>query len=119
MPTRRALLASAAATLLLMTGGTAMADVATPEATQSPAVTSVQFDVGIPYGEIDGVPLVLFAVHLSADAQPRPAVILVPSGVGGPDLSWAMLESARGLARAGYVAFAIEVRSFFTDHSPA
>ena len=105
---RRAILGRAAATgaaLGLMTPrGAAGAQDATPVAIRS--------DSDVVYGVADDTPLLLDVFYPPAREAPRPAVVLVHGGGLAFGSRADVFEQARALARAGYVAFAIEYRLF-------
>ena len=107
MPTRRALLASAALTPLLA-AGPASAQEASPPATS----TAVALDSGVVYGEVDGEELIMDVYRPPVRDAPRTAVIVIHGGgwtQGYGDRSM-MVEEVEDLAGAGYVAFNVGYR---------
>lgn len=116
MPTRRALLASAALAPTLGVGGSAAAQDATPEASQA----AFETEPNVVYGEAGGEPLLLDVYRPPARTTLRPAVILIHGGAwtyGYADRS-VNIEPARELAAAGYVAFNIAYRLMGGEAKP-
>jgi len=71
------------------------------------ATPDVESQQGEVYGEVDGEPLLLDVYRPPARDTPRPAVVLFP-GWGASRIS--LIAQALELARAGYVAFAVDYR---------
>ena len=103
MPTRRAVLLSAALAPLLASLDKASAQEATPE---------IGFERGVVYGEVDGQELLLDVARPPHGDEPRPAMIVIHGGflvVGGRG---DIVQITAELARAGYVAVSIDYRLF-------
>ena len=65
---------------------------------------------GVVYGTVEDEPLLLDVFRPPARAAPRPAVVLVHGGGMWTGSRADMADPARQLARAGYVAFAVDYR---------
>lgn len=102
MLNRRALLASAAfAPVLASPFG------ATSQSAAQDATPEIDMEQGVAYGEVDGEPLLLDVYRPPARDEPRPAVMLLP---GWGNSRFGMLQQAIELAKAGYVAVAVDYR---------
>jgi acetyl esterase/lipase len=67
-------------------------------------------EVDVIYGIVDDEPLLLDVYRPPAPAAPRPAMVLVHGGGMWTGSRADMADPARQLARAGYVAFAVDYR---------
>jgi acetyl esterase/lipase len=76
----------------------------------SMAQESVEEDRGVVYGSVADEPLLLDVFRPPAREAPRPAVVLVHGGGMWTGSRAHMADPARRLARAGYVAFAVDYR---------
>ena len=108
MRPRRAVIASAAFAAMIAVIRWAMGPRALP--------VSIEMEEGVRYGDagVGGEELLLDVYHQYPRATLRPAVIVLHGGgfVSGSRLDFSVVESARRLAEAGYVAFAIDYRLF-------
>ncbi len=104
MPTRRALLAAVPLAVVPLA--------AVQASTPVPDENTVELELSVVYGEIDGVELVVDVHRPPARVDPRPAVVLIHGGgwtQGYGDRSM-MSKAADDLASAGYVAFNVTYR---------
>jgi acetyl esterase/lipase len=107
MPTRRALLASAAVTPLLV-----VAPAKAQDATPTADPTAIESERDVVYGEVDGEALLMDIHRPPARENPRAAVILIHGGgwTRGYGSRFDMDAPAKELANAGYVTFNIDYR---------
>ena len=80
------------------------------EDSQPLAHRGVDEEVDVVYGIVDDEPLLLDVYRPPAHAAPRPAMVLVHGGGMWTGSRADMADPARQLARAGYVAFAVDYR---------
>lgn len=111
MATRRALLASAAVTPVVLSASTA-AGRAAQDATPGPTV-EITTEKDVLYGEIADQELLLDVYRPPARETPRPAVLLIHGGGWSFGSRFDMALPARKLAEAGYVAFNLAYRLLF------
>jgi acetyl esterase/lipase len=85
-------------------------------AQDAPAVTDIQVDQAVVYGEANGEELLLDVYQPPAREEPRPAVLVFHAGGGViGERDW-MSGHAAGLAQAGYVVFNIDHRLLGDDN---
>ena len=108
MRPRRAVIASAASAAVLAVIRWATGQRASPG--------SIEMEEGVRYGDagVGGDQLLLDVYHSPSQTTLRPAVIVLHGGgfVSGSRSDFSVVEPARRLAEAGYVAFAIDYRLF-------
>lgn len=106
MISRRSLLAAAAVAPAAVA---ALPPASAQEATPSAGVST---ELAVPYGDVEGTPLLLDVYRPPARATPRPAVLVFhPGGLSAGDRSW-MADAAQGLTEADYVAFSVGYRLY-------
>lgn len=77
------------------------------------ATSGIATERGVTYGEANGQALLLDVYQPPAGDDPHPAVVLLPGWESGRS---SMMASARALAEAGYVAFAVDYRLHWPEH---
>ena len=107
MPTRRALLASAALAPLVARGASTAAREVTPA-----AIDAIETIRDVVYGTVDGEALIVDVVRPTTREGLRPAVILIHGGGLVEGSRTGLLDAGDALAQAGYVTFNIEYRLF-------
>jgi acetyl esterase/lipase len=86
--------------------------IALPRPLAQEATPIVEVEQGVTYGEADGAPLQLDVYRPPARDRPRPAVIVLP---GWGSTRGGMTAQASELAKAGYVAVAVDYRLRWPD----
>lgn len=109
-PNRRVLVKALTGSTIALAGMATTLPARAQDATPTAGSTTVTADVE--YGDFEGKPLYVDIYQPPLRDEPRPAVLVFhPGGFFDGDRSW-MEEFSRGLAGAGYVAFAVGYRLY-------